>query len=104
MKTQKLKDQENEASKRYYKKNKEKILAKNREGDGFYSVYYIPNEHYVGMTNNVKFRYKNHKYVAKRDLEGFRVLREFACPHEAHIYETQYHMMGCNGSHLRYKL
>ena len=102
--TPKLREQQRIASNRYYAKNKEKIKEKNRKGDGFYSVYYIPEEHYVGMTNCVKFRLASHKHTSDRDLEGFRVLKTFDCPHKAHIYETQWHSMGANGSHLRYEL
>jgi len=102
MKNPKLKEQQRRASLKYYNKNKEALRAKRNIDDGFYSVYYIPEHHYVGMTNDMKKRTNNHKYNYKRDVSNIRVLKTFDCPYKAHLYESQWHVMGANGSHLRY--
>jgi len=61
-----------------------------------YSVYYIPEEHYVGMSNNPKFRMAKHKHLGKI-TEGWEVLHSFDNPILAHLMETRLHLMGYNG-------
>lgn len=92
--------------KAYREKNRDKILERNRRNrkDGYYSVYYLPNEHYVGMTDQYEHRMKQHKQVHKRDITDCRVLMTFDNPFDAHIYETQWHKMGANGFQYYTKL
>lgn len=61
-----------------------------------YAVYLLPEEHYIGMTKNVYNRIIKHKHRGK-NTDGWRVLTCFEDPMEAHLYETQLHMMGFNG-------
>jgi hypothetical protein len=61
-----------------------------------YSVYYIPEEHYVGMSRNVIARISKHKHLGKI-VDGWEVLMCFENPIRAHLMETQLHLMGYNG-------
>lgn len=95
-------NKEKVASKR--SKNRENIRRRQRERreDGFYTVYYLPNEHYVGMTDGFDQRIYHHNYAGK-NVEGCIVLRTFDNAFDAHIYETQWHKMGARGCHLKNK-
>lgn len=69
-----------------------------------YYVYYLPEENYVGMTNDFESRVKSHKNNNKRNVDGARILRVFDNPFDAHIYETQWHSMGARGFNTSYYL
>ena len=61
-----------------------------------YTVYYIPEEHYVGMTSNPRYRMSKHKHLGKI-IDGWEVLCSFENPILAHLMETRLHLMGYNG-------
>lgn len=61
-----------------------------------YSVYYIPEEHYIGMSKNVYSRMIKHKHLGKI-IDGWEVIHSFENPIRAHLMETQFHLMGYNG-------
>jgi hypothetical protein len=61
-----------------------------------YAVYYIPEEHYIGMSKNVYNRMLKHKHLGKI-IDGWEVLMCFENPIRAHLMETQFHLMGYNG-------
>jgi hypothetical protein len=61
-----------------------------------YSVYYIPEEHYVGMSRNVVARITKHRHLGKI-TDGWEVIQSFKDPIRAHLMETQLHLMGYNG-------
>ena len=61
-----------------------------------YSVYYIPEEHYVGMSKNVYGRINKHRHLGKI-VDGYEVLQSFENPIAAHLMETRLHLMGYNG-------
>ena len=61
-----------------------------------FAVYYLPEEHYVGMTNNIKRRLRHHEYKGKI-IEGFEVICYFDRQVDAHLYETWLHTMGYHG-------
>ena len=71
-----------------------------KEQDGFTSVYYLPEEHYVGMTGRVKKRMSAHKSAGK-NIINYKILRVFENEIEAHLYETQLHWMGFGGFQFR---
>ena len=68
--------------------------------DGYYSVYYLPEEHYVGMTNNVKSRMDYHKSNGKI-TEGLEIIAKFERAVDAHLFETMLHQRDYNGFHYR---
>ena len=61
-----------------------------------YTVYYIPEEHYVGISNNPINRMSKHKHLGKI-IDGWEVLYSFENPILAHLMETRLHLMGYNG-------
>ena len=54
----------------YYKENKERIIAKatdtkKKSVDEFYTLYYLKEEHYIGITNQPTIRMYTHKSRGK---------------------------------------
>lgn len=83
------------------KKCKSKIDSKRtRMPDGFYSVYYLPEHHYVGMTNSMKNRMQEHKHKGKI-TDGYEVVAQFGSAIEAHLAETMLHAIGYNGFYYK---
>ena len=102
----------------YYAKNKERILAKNKEyrdahknelniksksffesgKDGYHSVYLLENCNYVGVTNNLPHRVRQHKTTG-RDCENVIVLYKTKDREFAHKIESLLHDMGYEGKH-----
>lgn len=90
-----------EYMKEYRARNREKAKAyskkyREKKKDGHFSVYYLPEENYVGMTDCMYDRMRLHKHRGK-NTEGYRVLRIFEDPIQAHLYETQWHTIGTHG-------
>ena len=59
---------------------------------GFYYVYYLPNEHYCGITNSLVLRMIDHRKTGK-NTEDYKVLytskdKKNACYHEALFQST----------------
>ena len=86
----------------WYKENREVVEAKHkatREAlkDGFYTIYYLPKHHYVGVTSRLKSRLWGHKYQG-RDTSGYTVMYEFSDKRQALDVERQLHEeLGFNG-------
>ena len=92
-----------EKFKSWIETNKEKVLKhkrdwyhKNKKNDNQFSVYLIPNENYVGQTNNIYKRMCWHKHYG-RDISDYKVLHTFDTREEALAKEKEYHAMGYNG-------
>ena len=64
--------------------------------DGFFSLYYLPEEHYIGITDCVKRRIDHHSANGKI-TEGYEVIAKFERSVDAHLLETMFHMRGYNG-------
>jgi len=77
-------------------------LAKWRESDrlDYYMVYYLPKEHYIGITNQPKQRMGDHKCHHGRDTTGWRVMFCSESKYEARLVENRYHDLGFNGLSL----
>ena len=58
--------------------------------DSFYTLYYLPREHYVGVTNYPSKRMTNHRCNGK-DTEGYRSLYTFKTKREALDLELKFH-------------
>lgn len=106
----------------YYKQNKSIILFqlknnyKNKRGekiqyslqyqyklkDGAYSVYLLPYENYVGVTDNITVRKSGHKHLGRK-IQGFRVLAQFSTRKEALNLEKFFHELGYLGASSTYK-
>jgi predicted GIY-YIG superfamily endonuclease len=104
--------------KEYYAKNKEKVLAKNKEyrdnhkdvlnikskerwesgKDGYHTVYLLQSCNYVGVTDNLPHRLRQHK-TNGRDCTNYIVLHKTKNREEAHTMESLLHDMGYEGKH-----
>jgi len=95
--------------KAYYQANKEKIIANEkayRENilkDGYYTVYYLKEEHYVGMTSSVHTRLQNHKNNHNRHIEDVEIIGKYETKREALRVEAALHSMGYLGRHPQLK-
>ncbi len=60
------------------------------------ALYYLPEEHYVGLSNNLRRRLAKHKRMGKI-TDGYEVIGYFERHVDAHYLETLFHMRGYNG-------
>ena len=67
--------------------------------DDFYSLYYLPEEHYIGVSNQPKIRMYNHKY-RKRHVLNYEIVCVFKTREEAVAVESYMHSIGYNGKRL----
>jgi hypothetical protein len=73
-----------------------KRIAKELSDQGGYAVYYLPEHHYVGMTNNTKDRMRKHKRKG-RYVDDMEIIGVYSSPIEAHFVETLLHLIGYEG-------
>ena len=84
----KYQDKLNKIHKKYYYNQK----------DGFHYVYYLPEEHYVGVTDNLKFRMYEHKNAQNRNTSNYKILYRHTSREESLKVEAQFHnILACNG-------
>jgi len=93
--------------KMYYEANKDKIAAQRKgyydsKKDDFYTLYYLPEEHYIGVTNQPKLRMYNHKKKGKHVLD-YEVITTFKTKREALDIESLLHKLNYNGKHPQIK-
>ena len=95
-------------SKNYRKANPDKVKSNNKkyrkiyiDATGGFAVYYLPEEHYVGFTNSVKSRIREHSKKGKI-VAGYEVVATFESPIDAHLFETMLHQRGYNGFQHKY--
>lgn len=70
-----------------------------KQCDGYFYVYYLPEEHYIGMTNNVHRRIRHHDFSGKI-VDDYEILARFSRQVDAHLFETKLHSMDYNGFFL----
>jgi|AntAceMinimDraft_18_1070375.scaffolds.fasta_scaffold100208_2 hypothetical protein len=77
-------------------------LAKWRSDDrlDYHMVYYLPKEHYIGITNQPKQRIADHASKNGRDTTGWRVMFCSKDRYEVRLVENRYHDLGFNGLSL----
>ena len=79
------KEERSEYNKKYHQANKEERAAYNKawndankekvaaiyqaKKDSYYTVYYLKEEHYAGMTSRLYYRLSEHKSVHNRHVE-----------------------------------
>ena len=73
-----------------------KLYRAEKKKDGIIYLYYIPEEHYVGITNDLETRMSRHKFNGKI-TDGYEVIGTFKNLMQAHLYETFLHCIGYNG-------
>lgn len=89
----------NTASKKYYTKNRKTILAKRKaRNPGYYSVYYLSEENYCGVTKmDPEYRMSQHKCNGK-NIEDWRILFCSEDQAEAYYHEAMFHsVLGMQG-------
>jgi predicted GIY-YIG superfamily endonuclease len=95
-------------TKRWRKDNKEAIREKKRLEnealkDDFYTLYYLPEEHYIGVTCRPKMRMKKHRTEGNRITKGYEVVSIFNTKKEALDTERFMHdYLDYNGKNLNY--
>jgi len=62
----------------------------------YYIVYLLPEENYVGKTNNPYYRMCNHRLLG-RNTSGWVELHRFDSEKEALAKEAEYHLAGYEG-------
>lgn len=98
-----------EYARNYRKKNPHVVKENNikfrklylQETNG-YAVYYLPEEHYVGFTNNIRSRINDHSKNGKCVID-YEILCVCESPIDAHLYETMFHQRGYNGFQYNYQ-
>jgi predicted GIY-YIG superfamily endonuclease len=70
-----------------------------RHHDGHFTVYYLPEHHYIGMTNALKNRLQEHRSKNGRITDGYEIVATFDRAVDAHLMETKLHAMGYDGFH-----
>ena len=95
------KQKQSEKSKAWARANKDKVAAIQKafyesNKDGLYTVYYLPEEHYVGQSNNVRSRMRHHKFY-DRYIKDVQLLAKFETRKEAKAFEAKLHNMGYHG-------
>ena len=86
----------------WYQANKESQLAQKKayresQKEGYYSVYYLPEEHYAGVTSGVKARMRLHKHSGMM-TDGFEIVFTSTDKKEALAFEDRLHSIGYNGA------
>ena len=66
--------------------------------DSHYTVYYLPEHHYIGMTNHIKSRMQQNRKKG-RITQGYEIVGKYNTPVEAHLVETSLHLLGYEGFH-----
>lgn len=74
---------------------KQKKAWRESKKDGLTYVYYLPEEHYVGITNHVDSRMREHKKI--RITDNYEIIAKFERRVDAHWFETMLHQRGYNG-------
>ncbi len=59
-------------------------------------VYYLPEEHYIGITHYVPARMSSHRYKGKI-TEGYEIIASFERHVDAAMLELMFHQRGYNG-------
>ena len=72
-----------------------------RYKSGYYTVYYLPEHHYVGMTNALKNRLQEHRSKNNRITDGYEIIGTYERAVDAHLLETKLHAMGYFGFYYK---
>lgn len=84
-----------------YKQNNEWRKKKRDATKKYYWVYYLPEEHYVGITSDIKARMEQHEYNGKI-TDGYELYGKYRHPAEAIIVEAWFHLHGYYGCNYKY--
>ncbi len=76
--------------------NKDTLHRYRKNRDGMFRVYYLPEEHYVGMTSDIYNRMKQHSKKGKI-TQGFEIVWTCKTAAMALLMEAYLHTLGYNG-------
>ena len=98
----------NASQRKYDAANKERKVAYDKayreaQKDGLFTVYLLPKENYVGITDNLHRRLINHKSNSNRNTTDAYILGKYATRKEALAVEASYHAKGYLGRNSTYK-
>lgn len=97
------KDKVKDYNKSYRLANRDELIksqSKRRESSRHNpTVYLLPKENYVGVTERLTHRIHNHRIDSKRDVSGFVILEVFDNRQEAIEFERLCHSEGYKGKH-----
>ena len=96
------KDKTRKWEKKWLEKNKEsykaiKLKSYYNRKDEHYSVYLLPDHHYVGITGCVSYRMNVHRSQHGRNTDNVQILHTFKTRKEALAKEAEYHKQGFLG-------
>jgi predicted GIY-YIG superfamily endonuclease len=102
-----MKRNRKEYAKQYYLKNREKLLKQRAEyretlKQDYYSVYLLEDYNYVGVTNQIKLRFAEHKRKHNRDCTNYRILYKTKSKKDARELELLLHDLGYEGKHTHF--
>ena len=63
-----------------------------------YTIYYLPEHHYIGMTCRLPERIREHRNSHNRITEGYEVMMDNLTKEKATYLENYLHSIGYNGS------
>ena len=66
--------------------------------NNIYYLYYLPEEHYIGITNSLKRRMSVHRTQKNKITEGWEIIAEYTDPKLCALHEALMHYIGYNGS------
>ena len=84
-----------------YKYNNSWRKKKRDETKKYYWVYYLPEEHYIGITSDIEARMKAHRYKGKI-TDGYELCGKYRHPAQAIIVEALFHLREYNGCNYKY--
>ena len=85
-------------AKKWYKANKDLVKERrDAKTDDFYTLYFIPNHNYVGVTNQTYARMNNHRVKNNKDTTNWTTIKTFKTKREALDAESFYHSIGYEG-------
>ena len=65
--------------------------------DGLHYVYYLPEEHYIGVTDCISKRIAVHKHKFNRYVDNIEIVYKTPCRKEAELVESKLHSLGYQG-------
>jgi hypothetical protein len=78
-------------------------MRRKRDLDGYWRVYKLPSENYVGITSDIRRRVNSHrsgKQTAAKNVDDIKILAKYKRVEWAIIHEAVYHLLGYDGCHL----
>ena len=76
-------------------------LYYSKHNDGLIHVYFLPEEHYCGVTNNLFRREIEHRCNFKRITLGMETVMSFKNRKEAKLMEAHFHALGWYGKRFK---